>query len=289
MTVFFSSFRALAAVTLALTAACAAPPVEDADKRPLPTAVAGDSDYFYAQCNGKVQNLQDVLAPIVADMSAQKIPYSQTPANEWRDCSGNFLRLSSYLASACPENARYLVAPPGVSDYRPGGDNVAPEANLSGRASRDIARWYHGQGRFTPIYYDGVDSPAERPQALVANRHLIRPGAVLWFSLDRPRSADGLEGLFTKSVSRGPHINHMGTVTEVTRGDDGQVVSYAMYHGRSTGKPGSVTRAHFWTWPDSYLANGSREYPSFGYWKQYLVGIGTIVPLVGPVVRSDGS
>ncbi len=280
-----STARLLAATTLALTAACAAPPVEDVSDRPVPVADLGDSDYYYAQCNGRVQNLRDVLAPIVADMSAQKIPYSQTPANEWRDCSGNFLRLSSYLASACPENGRYLAAPPGISDYRPGANNVAPDADLPGRASRDLARWYQQQGRFKPIYYDGVSTPSERPQDLVANRHLIRPGAVLWFSLDRPRSADGLEGLFTKRVSRGPHINHMGTVTEVTRDDNGEVISYAMYHGRSTGKPGSVTRAHFWTWPESYLANGSKEYPSFGYWKQYLVGVGTIVP----VVSSPGS
>jgi hypothetical protein len=240
-----------------------------------------DETSYYAFCGGQEMNLGDVLSPITTDMEAQKIPYSQDPKNEWRDCSGNFLRLSSYLASACPENQRYLAAPPGISDYTPGGNNVAP-AGARARSSRDIAKWYESQGRFTAIYYDGVSTPSEIPPGLREHRNLIRPGAVLWFSLARPSSADGLDGLFTKRVSRGPHINHMGTVTKVTRNETGQVIRFAMYHGRSTGKPGSVTRAHYWTWPEDFLANGTKEYPSLGYWNQYLVGIGTIVPVVSP-------
>ena len=234
---------------------------------------------FVVSCGNKIDNLEDILRPIVANMVSQKIPYAQDPRNEWRDCSGNFLRLSSYLASACPENQSHLVAPPGIRDYAPGSNNLAPSGAVA-RTSRGIAKWYQKQGRFTPIYYDGVTSPGQISADLRKNRHLVRPGAVVWFSLDRPTSQDGLEALFEKKVSRGPHINHMATVTSVNLDEDGQVAGFEMYHGRTTGKPGSVTKTHFWKWPDSYLKGGTKEYPSFGYWNQYLVGIASIVPTV---------
>jgi hypothetical protein len=280
----FIAARLLTAIVISATAGCAVSPEKKDAVSTAPLAEIDTANDYYARCSGQARNLGDVLAPIVSDMVAQRIPYTQNPSNEWRDCSGNFLRLSSYLASACPDNETYLAASPGIRDYRPGGDNAVP-FEAPARSSRELARWYHEQGRFSPIYYDGVSSPADRPQGLDTIRNLIRPGAVLWFSLDRPLAANGLEGLFTKRVARGPHINHMGTVTEVTRDETGQLTSYAMYHGRSTGNPGSVTRAHYWTWPESYLAGGSKEYPSLGYWNQYLVGIGTIVP----VVRAPGS
>ncbi len=259
-------------------------PEEVVDRTPVPPPPV-DRNAFYASCGGKIDNLEDVLEPIVENMVAQKIPYTQNPANEWRDCSGNFLRLSSYLASVCPENQNYLIAPPGIRDYTPGGNNVAP-SGVTARTSRAIAKWYQAQGRFTPIYYEGVTSPSEIPADLRKNRHLVRPGAVVWFSFGRPTSQDGLDALFEKKVSRGPHINHMATVTSVNLGEDGQVASFEMYHGRTTGKPGSVTKTHYWKWPDKYLKGDTKEYPSFGNWTQYLVGIAAIVPTVnGP--RAD--
>ncbi len=273
---------AMIASLMVVLAGCTTEPHSSSDPQPIPAMGTA----YYAQCNGKVTDLQNVLDPIVAKMTAQQIPYTRNPANEWRDCSGNFLRLSSYLASACPDNQAFLAAPAGITDYRAGADNTAPRNGPAAggetpRRSRDIARWYNAQGRFTPIYYDGINAPDERPADLAAIRERIRPGAVLWFSLSQPTSNDGLEGLFTKTVSRGPHINHMAVVTDVTRDQNGHVTEYAMYHGRTAGKPGSVTRVHYWDWPKKYLDNGKKAYPSLGYWNQYLVGIGTLVPIVG--------
>ena len=74
-------------------------------------------------------------------------------------------------------------------------------------------------------------------------------------------------------------INHMGTVTTVERDASGNVVRFEMYHGRSKGKPGAVTKHHYWSWPAVYTSRG-KAYPSFGYWKQRLVGISTIVPTI---------
>ncbi len=237
-----------------------------------------DGDAYYVMCGGKLNKLENILQPIVDRMVAQKIPYTQDPANEWRDCSGNFLRLTSYFASECPEQQNSLIAPPGIKDFRPGGNNVGP-GNVTARSSRSVAEWYQKKGRFTPIYYDGVQSPSQIPADLRKYRNLIRPGAVLWFSRGKPTSADGLDALFQKTSS-GTHINHMGTVTAVKKNETGEVVSFEMFHGRTKSKPASVTRTHFWKWPDKYLQGGTKEYPSFGYWGQSLVGIATFSPVV---------
>ncbi len=237
-----------------------------------------DDNAYYVMCGGKVKRLENILQPIVDNLVAQKIPYTQDPANEWRDCSGNFLRLTSYVASECSEQQDNLIAPPGIKDYLPGGDNVGP-GNVTARSSRSVAKWYQMKGRFTPIYYDGVQSPSQIPADLHKYRNRIRPGAVLWFSRGRPISADGLDALFQKTSS-GTHINHMGTVTAVERNESGDVISFEMFHGRTKTKPASVTRTHFWKWPDKYLQGGAKEYPSFGYWGQSLVGIATLAPVV---------
>ena len=244
-----------------------------------------DSGAYYAVCGGQVRSVANILEPIVQDMVSRTIPYTKDPSNEWRDCSGVFLRLSSYVAAACPEQQRSLAAPPGIRPYVEGGNNNAP---ISGKArtSREIAKWYESQGRFTPIYYDGITSSSQIPTDLRKYRNLIRPGALVWFSLARPSSADDLSGLFEKQVSRGPHINHMATVTSVTRDADDNVIGYEVFHGRSRKNPASVTKTHFWKWPTTYLkcsdsndrSTCSKEYPTLGYWNQYLVGIGTLMP-----------
>lgn len=232
---------------------------------------------YHALCDGEVTDLADVLEPIARNMTAQKIPYTRDPANEWRDCSGNFLRLSSYVASACPDQQEHLIAPPGIKDYAPGGDNVAP-GNVTVRSSRGVAKWFNDRGRFTPIYYDDAERLGAAPKDLHAYRDYIRPGAVLWFSRGKPLRTDGIDALFVRNEANS-HINHMATVTAVVRDDSGQVMGYSMYHGRTKSKPGSVTKAHFWTWPEKYL-QGGKEYPPLGYWKQRLVGISTLVPVV---------
>lgn len=243
--------------------------MSEAPPAPRPATPTMSPYSYYAMCGGHLKDLKDVLGPITQRMVSQQIPYSQVPSDEWRDCSGNFLRLSSYLAEACPELNGSLAATQGITDYKAGANNVAEPAEAVARTTRDIARWYSENGRFTPIYYDkGFDEKS----ALEKYRTLIRPGAVLWFSHEKPTSSAGLEPLF------GYEINHMGTVVSVARDNSGEVVSYEMYHGRSEGKVATITKDHFWNWPKKYLHNGY-TYPPLGYWGQYLVGIGTIAPI----------
>jgi|GEM_PF-5621991 len=240
------------------------------------------ADVYYAKCGGEVLSMADILMPITEKMHRQHIAYSQVKnPDQWRDCSGNFLRLSSYVAAACPGNTDHLAAPPGITDYVPGGTNAIP-GRAKARDSRSLGKWYHEQGRFMPIFYDDVmGNTAAAPQDLITNRNRIKPGSVLWFARAQPTRADGLDGLWGRGTS-GAHINHMATVRAVTRDEGGNVVGFEMYHGRREGKPGAVTKSHFWEWPDRYTNGGTTKYPPLGYWGQYLVGIGTLLPAEVP-------
>ena len=242
-----------------------------------------NADVYYATCGGQVVSMADILKPIASKLESQQMPYkiSQKPVDEWRDCSGNFLRLSSYVASACAGNEGNLAAPAGIKDYVAGGDNKAPE-NTGPRSSRGIGQWYYDQGRYIPIYYDGITDISQPPQDLIDKRHLIKPGAVVWFSRGMPISSDGVDSLWTYN-SKKSQINHMATIISVEKDDDGNVIRFSMYHGhgRDGVTPASVTDKHFWEWPATYTSNGSK-YPPFGYWGQYLVGIGTLLPTEAP-------
>jgi hypothetical protein len=273
--------RLLAATTLALLlGACSTQPPAPSSAPPAPTvpppavepepetpaAAAIPSPPYRVRCNGRVTPLAEVLQPVVARLERQKIPYGRQPAREWRDCSGNFLRLSSYLADSCPEFADVLAAPAGIADFAPDGRNAVP-LEPKARSNHDIALWYQEQGRFVPIAYDDASDITEAPADLHRYRNLISPGAVLWFA-NQPRST-------------GPRLryNHMGTVTAVVHDRDGNVVGYSMYHGwGKPGNPAGVTKAHYWLWPDYY--NKRDRYAPLGFWTQRLVGIGTLVPVL---------
>ena len=227
-----------------------------------------DPHAYYAMCGGQLKDLKDVLGPITDRLVSQQIPYSQAASDEWRDCSGNFLRLSSYLAEACPELNGSLAATKGITDFKPGANNVAEPAKAVARTTRSIARWYSVNKRFVPIYYN---AELDEKVVLAEYRGLIRPGAVLWFSPQRPKRSAGLEPLFSRQ------INHMGTVVSVEQNESGEVVRYKMYHGRSEGKVATVTEEHYWQWPKKFTSGGNK-YPPLGYWEQYLVGVGSIAP-----------
>lgn len=236
---------------------------------PAATTIYANPEAQYVICRDQRRALEEILQPIAARLMSQQISYSQVDANEWRDCSGNFLRLSSYLADECPELNGRLAATKGVPDYVPGDNNSARPATAVARTTRDIAKWYADNGSFIPIYYDhGRDEQA----ALVRHRNNIKPGTVLWFSREKPHPAAGMAPLFAS------HINHMGTVISVERGENGELLSYSMYHGQNSKKVGAVTHDHYWAWPAKFT-NGGKQYPPLGYWDQYLVGLAPIAPM----------
>jgi len=240
-----------------ILAACSTAPVTvPVGKQPVQAKIPQD----VKQC----QNIEKVLQSIVVSMVAQKIPYSQNPSNEWRDCSGNFLRLSSYVADQCRDVQ--LVAPSGITDYTKGGRNKAPGGEQA-RTTRGIAKWYDDKDVFTPIFYDNT-AIDQAPVTLVEIRNKIKPGTVLWFSREKPLKANGKINLYKEN---GGMINHMATVVRITKDDRGNVTGWDMYHGQNQEKGSGVT-SHWWDWPAMYTSNG-KKYPPGGYWSQRIVGI----------------
>jgi hypothetical protein len=279
-----SSFRGsfIAILIATLIGGCVTSPPEPSPPEPPRSETA-----YYTQCNGEVKDLAAIVAPIVDSMVSQAIPYpsygsSREYANQWRDCSGNFLRLTSYVAGACSEHSSGLVAPSGIDDYNPNRSNVV-SLDAGARTTRGIAKWFYEEPTFIfqPIYYDDVPA-TPRKQAISADllkyRHFIRPGSVLWFARTMPTSDHGLTALFEFNGETSRHINHMGTVTAVRHDADGQVISFSMYHGRNPDKGAGVTD-HEWAY------SGTSDYPPFGVGKQYLVGIGVIVPVSAGIGR----
>lgn len=137
-------------------------------------------------------------------LESRRLIYSPK-SEDFRDCSGIFHRLADELRKQCP-----------------GFDG--PERSF--RSSRAIAGWYAARRRLVPIHN------------ACRQDHLIRPGAVMFYGKRKnpPRNAP------IKRVL--PAIGHIGVVTSVNMDADGRVLSYTLFHGRSSGKPAAITNYH---------------------------------------------
>jgi len=234
---------------------------------------AGEGNEYFTRCGDSVVSLEQVVDPIIDDVVSQGntsgtgepgIPYTRDPADELRDCSGNFLRISSALAAACPNHAEDLAIAAGVKPWTPGGDN-AFTGEIRARDSRSTARWYRKEGLFTPIFCDGDITKLSADMAANADR--IRPGAVIWYAHTGEciTRADGIEKLLKR-------INHVGTVRSVVRDASGTVESYEVYHGRRTGMGSGIdTLVRVYTGVTAGI-------PPYGNWKEPVVGIAPILP-----------
>ena len=202
------------------------------------------------------------IAPAIDWMTEQTITYTQDPADEWRDCSGNFLRLSSRIASICPNVD--MAAPAGIKEFDPDGDNKRPGA-ADARSTRALAKWYDERELFVPVYYDDRDATLA-PASLTEFRNDIRPGTVFWFSFEVPKSNQGKENLYMESADGKGVIGHMGTVVSVERDVDDNVTSWTMYHGQNSRKNNGITTHR---WDKSTRSPGN---PQGGWGEQRIVG-----------------
>lgn len=153
-------------------------------------------------------------------------------SRELSDCSGIFHRFLRAFDDECP----------GYS---------LPSAG-SFRASRDIAGWYDRKGLMTMVW---------DPLSLA---HLIKPGAVMFYVPGNqdygPRDKDHV-------LSR---VVHVGVVVSVQRDFQGNPTSYRLFHGRSSGKPASIT--------DFHRREPSRSnHKPFGNWDQQWIAIAPLV------------
>lgn len=165
------------------------------------------------------------------DFESKHILYRSIPLS---DCSGMFHRLLSKMKEVFPE---YQY--PEVSDAR---------------SSRALAQWYYDHGALHVIE-DAANSG-----------QLIRPGSIMFFGqVGKKYAHPTIEQLVISGVG----IQHIGTVVDVQKDEEGNVIGYTLFHARGRGKIASKTQ-HYLQHPRySYL-------PAFGNWKQQLLAIGNI-------------
>ena len=206
-----------------------APPPSPARAEEIDSPVAA----LFAACNGARIDLAGPVNEIARNISADSVWYDASNPKNFADCSGIFHRLLDSMRMRCPETSL-----PGKS----------------ARSSRELALWYHRQGRL---------HLAADPLAFTTH---IRPGAVMFYG---GRGAGASKGLRVNAVARS--INHVGVVTRVVRNAAGKVISYDLFHGQWVGKMASIT--------DWHMREPSREeYPPFGNGTEPWVAVATLLP-----------
>lgn len=152
-------------------------------------------------------------------------------SSDFKDCSGMFIRMCEELQDVLP------------ADY--------DFPSRSERGTRDLARWYAEHGDLQLVRQPQVSSAA------------IKVGSIMFFG----RANKGRPGRFdvtnlTAAYPKGL-LAHMGVVVAVDRAEDGQLLSYTLFHGRSSGKPAArsiIRRSQnpdFGNWGQPWLAYAS--------------------------------
>jgi len=138
------------------------------------------------------------------------------------DCSGIFHRVLGKFKNMCPDVKL------------PSFDNA--------RDTRSLATWYNKNGHLKIIRNPETEAD------------LIQPGAVMFYGYGKRRNHYNFQKMNMDTLTlRGTGINHIAIVTSVNR-VDGELISYELFHGRSTGKESKVTKSQkvtSWdkTWP----------------------------------------
>ncbi len=166
---------------------------------------------------------------VALDIEARRWLYNSA---ELTDCSGIFHRFLGALEQSCPGVDR-----PPVDPYR---------------STRDLAYWYHQQGRLTLIH----DAVAEQEH--------IRPGAVMFYGTQgKTYRRFDLDDLLKNPGG----IQHVGVVTDVYEVEGN--LTYDLFHGRSSGKRAGITSFH-------RLHPSRDRLPPLGNWDQQWVAIATL-------------
>lgn len=176
------------------------------------------------------QVLNDYAAAIEAE--PEKWMYSNR-ASDFKDCSGMFIRLSEELDKQFCENYEF------------------PDRKF--HSTRDLATWYARYGELELI------------RDAQSNQELIQVGQVMFYGKANKRipkrfKLDDLTAPYPKGL-----LAHMGVVVAVNREEDGTLISYTLYHGRSSGKPASRSIIR------------TKQNPDFGNWGQPWLAVAPIL------------
>ena len=174
---------------------------------------------YVLRCEGKKLDLAGPVMAVAKGLERQKFAYRQA---DTADCSGMFHRMLIGLQTYCPDHDY-----PAYGKYRD---------------SRELARWYHKHKELELVL-----DPLEMEE-------MIKPGAVMFYGYgDRKYKKLKYRKLFV----RGKGINHVGVVTSVQKDSKGNIISYALFHGRNPKYPAGIT--------DFHRREPSRDhYPVFG-------------------------
>lgn len=177
------------------------------------------------------------LSLFAEKMEKDSLWYNNREPEKLLDCSGIFHRVANYVKSTC-DSYQY------------------PDISAT-RDTRALAGWYYDQNNLA-IIHDPM-----------AQRNLIKPGAVLFFGKSGQVYNDlTIERLRTPIPNH--VIMHVGVVTEVTKDKEGNVNGYVMFHGR---RPGVIAkRSHY-----HKIQPPRQGYPILGNWNQQWVAISYIM------------
>lgn len=189
--------------------------------------------------------LEGLLVAISETFERQRLVYAPGLG---QDCSGIFHRLKDSLAARLP-----LLGDTSVYAF---------PAFAEARSSRQIADWYYRRGELRIV------------EDARASRHLLSPGAVLFFGkpgqryrqLDIERLTDRAHG-----YSRHGIITHVAVVVSVERDTAGQVVGYTMMHGRNRRVPASRSSSR------EVQSRFTKGLPPFGNWSRQWVAVGRLL------------
>ncbi len=182
-------------------------------------------------CQSADFDLQQFLFKTASDFEAQKLAYDRT---KMQDCSGMFHQMLGKVKGACP-------------DY---GYPSPDEA----RDSRNLAAWYHKKGNLVMV------------EDAASSGNLIKPGVAMFYG----QSDQAYANMTIEMLSAQDGIEHIGTVVEVKKDENGEVVEYTLFHGRNPSKPAGMSK-HYKVVPyDESL-------PAYGNHKQQWVAVANIL------------
>ncbi|MDX1942185.1 MAG: hypothetical protein SFU99_16595 [Saprospiraceae bacterium] len=187
-------------------------------------------------CFSDPNDLSLQLSLFAEGIERDSVMYDNKNTAKLADCSGMFLRVASFVKSKCD---RY--------DY--------PEPKTA-RGTRELVAWYHNKNNLILVKNNAEDA--------MAKRNLIKPGAVLFFG----RSGQVYNDVNISVAQQ--NVAHMGTVTEVKKDAEGNVIGYTMFHGRSTGKIAQRSFYHS-------IQPPRLGYPVLGNWNQQWLAIAYIM------------
>ncbi len=172
-------------------------------------------------CDDRTEELAPFLTEYTAGIESEpdKWMYSNK-ASDFKDCSGMFIRLCEALSEVTCDG--YLF--PGRAFH----------------SSRALAAWYHRQEGLQL-----VTKPME-------SSDLIQVGQVMFYGKAGTKAPKRM----TVDMLSGSLVGHVGVVVAVDRTEEGELTSYTLYHGRSSGKAAarSIIR--------------TTQNPDFGNWGQ---------------------